>query len=399
MKPKECLLSISLCEIVFDLVQSESYRRTAGIVNRVLHRSKENSMIPVTVEARTVALGKAISEEYMREAACILKQHGVDTKTGIPDEKSSIPERAANPTVPPNVSSRKARELTEAHNEGRIQRERINHTEKAERTESAAKDCVYISVDDIGVKHQKEQRAPGREKDRKYVENTVIHIQADALQYTLTAVGMRNAFMQLLAFLLCNRLMEDRRLIFLTDGATDIKEHVETFFAFREYTIILDWLHLKKKCKEYLSMAVKGTGKTKESRREDKASIVRNLLRILWAGNHDEAMEYLNTLDQKNISRQDILKQTTEYIARKQDNIACYAFRHRMGLRVSSNRVEKANDILVGSRQKHNGMSWSVKGSAALAAITSARVNGKLGGWMTGEKELLVVTNELDEAA
>ena len=46
-----------------------------------------------------------------------------------------------------------------------------------------------------------------------------------------------------------------------------------------------------------------------------------------------------------------------EYLERKSEHIACYAFRRKMGLRISSNRVEKANDLLVAKRQKDDGMS------------------------------------------
>lgn len=35
--------------------------------------------------------------------------------------------------------------------------------------ESSADDCLYISIDDIGVKMQKESRAANYEKKRKYV--------------------------------------------------------------------------------------------------------------------------------------------------------------------------------------------------------------------------------------
>ena len=62
-------------------------------------------------------------------------------------------------------------------------------------------------------------------------------------------------------------------------------------------------------------------------------------------------------------------------------------------MRVSSNRVEKANDLLVANRQKHNGMSWSEKGSGALAAITALEVNGILDYWLRGGKRLMTYPN------
>lgn len=81
--------------------------------------------------------------------------------------------------------------------------------------------------------------------------------------------------------------------------------------------------------------------------------------------------------------------QLTDYIGRKQEDIACYAFRHKLGLRVSSNRVEKANDLLVAKRQKHDGMSWSERGSSALAVITALNVNNRIGSWLRGKNGLL----------
>ena len=138
-------------------------------------------------------------------------------------------------------------------------------------------------------------------------------------------------------------------------------------------------------------MAVKGCGKTKDKRREDKARIIRGLLRILWAGNAQDAIGYLEALEAKNISNQYQLELLKGYIGRKEENIACYAFRQKMGLRVSSNRVEKTNDLLVAKRQKHNGMSWSEDGSGALAVITALHVNGKLDWWLKGVKRLLTM--------
>ena len=385
------MMSIAMTETVLALAQNESYRLAADMVNRVYHRTGDDRLIAETVKARCISQGKAISSGYMSEATDVLARHGVDKETGIIDDTSEIPDAVRNPALPDAVTDGQIAETVEACNEGRCERERITHMEKVVHTEASDEDCVYISVDDVGVKHQKDERKSGGQKDRKYVQNTVIHVQGGQVQQTLTAVGMRKAFLLLVAFLLENRLMENRRLVFLSDGARDIRDCIATFFGFRGYTLILDWLHLKKKCKEYLSMAIKGCGSNKEERRQDKAAVIRALLRILWAGNTREAIDYLDSLDAKNISSQYWLQQLKDYIGRKQENIACYAFRHKRGLRVSSNRVEKANDLLVANRQKHNGMSWSENGSSALAVITALEANGKLGKWLRGERELLVL--------
>ena len=49
--------------------------------------------------------------------------------------------------------------------------------------------------------------------------------------------------------------------------------------------------------------------------------------------------------------------------------------RKELGLINSSNQGEKSNDIIVAQRQKHNGMSWVVEGSAALGHIKQIEIN------------------------
>ena len=70
------------------------------------------------------------------------------------------------------------------------------------------------------------------------------------------------------------------------------------------------------------------------------------------------------------------------YLDRNSSCIPCYALRKKLGLRVSSNPVEKANDVLVSNRQKHNGMSWSTDGSTSLATLTALRRNCEDGNWL-----------------
>ncbi len=66
--------------------------------------------------------------------------------------------------------------------------------------------------------------------------------------------------------------------------------------------------------------------------------------------------------------------------------IPVYAVRRELGLRHSSNRGEKANDLLVAARQKHNGMSWSKSGSVALASVTALKKNKTYKKWFQERK-------------
>ena len=69
------------------------------------------------------------------------------------------------------------------------------------------------------------------------------------------------------------------------------------------------------------------------------------------------------------------------YIERNRSCIPCYEVRKKLGLRNSSNIGEKMNDLVVSERQKHNGMSWSKNGSAALTSMAVLKRNKGYKGW------------------
>ncbi|MCP4359959.1 MAG: hypothetical protein GY796_18285, partial [Chloroflexi bacterium] len=82
------------------------------------------------------------------------------------------------------------------------------------------------------------------------------------------------------------------------------------------------------------------------------------------------------------IKNQAALETLIDYLQRNRPYLPCYSVRKQLGLRNSSNLGEKANDLIVSDRQKHNGMSWSKFGSAALAAVSAlARRNQEYKRW------------------
>lgn len=352
-----------------------SFRNVSDTMNRFLHKDPEHEVKVSTLEGRVESQGKALTTAYMEKAASILESHNIDAQSGIIDSNSPIAVSVRNATLPDVLSEKSVRQLITDNNRDRDTDTKLKYGSVTSMIEACAEDCCYISIDDIGVRFQKEERNNTYKKKQKFIENTVIHIQKGELQYTITAIGMKNAFMQLVAFLLVNNLMEGCRLVFLTDGANCIRENIETFFGFRQHTIILDWLHLEKKCNEYLCMAVKG-------KKEEKDTIKQEFAAILWTGRMDKAIKYLNNIKKANIKNDNKLDELRGYLNRKSPYLTCYALRHQLGLRTSSNRVEKADDIVVANRQKHNGMAWSKTGSGALAIITAAKVNGELTNWI-----------------
>ena len=113
-----------------------------------------------------------------------------------------------------------------------------------------------------------------------------------------------------------------------------------------------------------------------------KNQILTCVLAWLWLGKVDQAINVLSTLPE------DIIKNTTErnnlinYLNRNRSCIPCYALRKKLSLRISSNPVEKANDLVVSNRQKQNAMSWSADGSTSLATLTSLHRNDEHMHWL-----------------
>jgi len=89
------------------------------------------------------------------------------------------------------------------------------------------------------------------------------------------------------------------------------------------------------------------------------------ILAFLWRGKVDMAITYLRGLNEDVIKNQAEIERLIGYFERNKGFIPYYALRQKLGLRVSSNLVEKANDLVVSDRQKHNGMSWSAYGSTS----------------------------------
>lgn len=376
LQPKERVWSLSFSRLCLDLCTELSYRRSTSLLNSVLHRPAEDSAKSRTLADFAERVGSRIQGYLAAESEEILKAHNFEPGTPQAEGDSA----AGGATAKPDAAIQKAwddelAQKAEDINAQRELREQIYDLGRFPRIESPLEDCCYISIDDIGVKHQKEGRKDGGFKSAKYVENTVVHIQSGAGCYCLTAVGMESAFRMLVAFLLSNGLMYGCSLVFLADGARNIRSYIEKYFSSRPHTLILDWYHLRKKCKELISSSLKGT---KEQKKDDTQS----LLRMLWVGNVKEAVSYLNGLDASRVKSSHWLGELTGYLERKEPQIACYALRHGLGLRVSSNRVEKANDILVAQRQKHNGMSWSFEGSSSLASVAMAVQNNEADQWL-----------------
>jgi hypothetical protein len=235
---------------------------------------------------------------------------------------------------------------------------------------------VNISADDVGVKKQKENREKETTRsggERKYVHNTVFHIEHNGQAYVLNGHGTVNVLRLLIAFILHNGLWT-YHLRFFTDGQRTLQLAIfKAFSWYKSISLILDWHHLEKKCKTQLSLALNG--------RDVRNKVLHEVVHLLWYGLIDKAIEHLRAVDNRSIKNEIEVERLIGYFQRNRPYIPCYAVRKKLGLRNSSNKGEKMNDLVVSQRQKHNGMSWSASGSVALASLSALRINGEHGKW------------------
>jgi len=354
----------------------ESYRKSVSKLNRALRRKEGQE-----VQARTLANlvereGEQIQVYIEDKAERLLESHGFHLDGSIKNQEK-VSESVNKEEV--MLAREKVCQMIEELNCGQEKEKHIHLEDVYGMFEDPSAIKANISVDDVCCKKQK---AEGRKKGsaakekREMVNNTVVHIQnKESKVYTAVSPIVSQMMLIVLAFLLSNELLsQPGSLVFFTDGARDLRKAIQDIFHFIPFKIILDWYHLEKKCKDLLSMAING--------KQIKNQILTELLAWLWLGKVHRAIKLLREVSQESIKNHKELHNLINYLERNSSCIPCYALRNKLGLRTSSNPVEKANDLLVSTRQKHNGMSWSRDGSNSLATLTSLRRNDEHMQWL-----------------
>jgi hypothetical protein len=393
----------------------ESFRKSAKKINRVLRRDEKDAVQYRTIDNMIEREGERIQEYMSEKAEEILKNHGftaegrpVSSSKEIRSEISDGDVGGVQPsgTIEEQSTEEDPKSTKKNHfddNKGHdpkiepftIQEEVINQaieeinavkgedlqielSDLHETFEDPAYIKANISLDDVLAKKQKEsnrkKNAPSKEK---FVKNTVAHLQnGEQATYLLNAACIEKILILVLAFLLENGLHTNGgQLTFFIDGAADLRSGIQSLFlGLWPFKIILDWFHLEKKCKERLSMAMKG--------KLIRNKVLAHITQLLWYGKVEAAIAYLQDLNKDDIKNQDEIKRLIGYLERNRSFIPCYVLRQKLGLRVSSNQGEKANDLVVSSRQKHNGMSWSASGSNSLASVTTVHLNNEYSHWL-----------------
>jgi hypothetical protein len=374
--PREPHKTVCFRELALFYPCDESYRKSAQKLNRALRRKEGQE-----VKARTMANlvereGEQIQASLEEKAERILEDHGWSSNGSIRCQEKVVESINKDDVL---LAQEKVCQMIKEYNCGQEKEKHIVLEDVHETFEDPNAVKANISIDDVCCKKQK---VSGRKKGsqpkgkREMVNNTVAHIQnKESKAYTLNTPTIQQMMIIMVAFLVSNGLLnKPGSLVFFTDGARDLRLAIQNTFSFIPFKIILDWYHLEKKCKDLLSMAIKG--------KQVKNQTLTEVLAWLWLGKVERAIKVLTDVKDdaiKNATQRDNL---INYLSRNQDCIPCYALRKKLGLRTSSNPVEKANDLLVSNRQKHNGMSWSPHGSTSLATLTALRRNCEDGNWL-----------------
>jgi hypothetical protein len=350
--------------LVYGTVE-ESYRQTSELINRVRHQ--EDATPSRTLRENTEYEGRQVTAYMEQRVTTILHEQGFTT-AGTPTETATDRTRQPLVTLPPEQVERAVQESApEVEWGAEMKNNPVSYEDPAHST--------AVSLDDVGVKRQKATRKEMQEpaQEHKYVHNTIAHIAHAGMSYIISGSGVVNVLRLVLAFLLQNQLLT-YNLLFFVDGQRTLYTAILRAFAWlNSVQIILDWYHLKKRCKEQLSLAMNGC--------VVRNALLEQLLPCLWHGCVDRAIALLQAVEPGKIKNQKALTDLINYLERNRPYLPCYSVRKRLGLRNSSNVGEKAHDLVVSERQKHNGMSWSKPGSVALAALTALIRNQEYKRW------------------
>ncbi len=182
--------------------------------------------------------------------------------------------------------------------------------------------------------------------------------------------GTGESFLHLVLALTLVWLGPQCSLLLIADGARWIRCFFQERLAgVAAKTMVLDWDHLARTCTERCGTICRT--------REEKQRLARRLVRRLWAGKVEAAVNVLERY-RRQAKDEAALDGLIAYLQTRAEWIPNYRQRRREQQYIGSGQVEKANDLLVARRQKQRGMQWSEATSDGLAALRTLLLNG---GW------------------
>lgn len=376
--------------VFYDGVVNQSYRKVCERYNRLVRQSPSEGLRPSSLQYEVQAEALRLESSYLGESAEILTTSGFDS-TGLPSRELDTALSFSTEVNTSAVTLETAFEEVCQEAPEWLQADLKLVASDYENPDTS----VLIEIDDVCNKKQRatrskkedeaepisgtqndiQTRSDGKKnyKKRKFLYHSVATVITKKGTYSLTAAKLAQLWPLLIALLLANTLLK-KKWVFILDGHTILYDFLIDRLQWRPYTMILDWYHLRKKIHTQAFKALK--------KNEQRDKWMLKLEQFAWYGLTKQAQQFIDQTPQGIIKNPDELERLQKYFERNQDRIHNYAMRKKLGLVCSSNRVEKQNDLIVAARQKRNGMSWTRKGSDALATLSVLKQNGLIDTWI-----------------
>ena len=371
--------SPELKEIVIEVSGKMSFENASNTLNRFLMRNGYNNISGRTLDDCCQRWGEEIHQDYLCRTREILIESKFDPDTVKPLPGAILPK---DPVIENGFEDNMKKLLDSVFGDCFQKYPKYSDLLGALESIELPNNVIYLMIDDVSVKRQKEHRDVNGKigsKSAKTVGNSIVVILCNGLRYVIRGDNTREALTMALAYMLKNKLLENRILVTFSDGAREIRDAIPEIFGFHQsLKQYLDWYHICRRINENLSMGLKCGREHKEAKKQ----IIREILKNLWFGNVDKAIDNLKSIDAKMIRVQTKITDTIEYLDARRPYLYCFAARKITGLINSSARVEGMNNRVVSSRQKHKGMSWSENGSRGLAYLAVLKQNGELSEWI-----------------
>lgn len=150
-QPKERIESVSYQLLTSKMCTNLSYRKSAEMLNLVLHRDEEDSIKSRTLSDSMNRIGSKISSKLKEVSGKVLMMSGFNKETGLPEKEVVLSENIQIPNIQAKDTSEEQYIQNAIDNINTEREEKIPFNARELEIETNSLDCVYISIDDVGV--------------------------------------------------------------------------------------------------------------------------------------------------------------------------------------------------------------------------------------------------------
>ncbi len=163
---------------------------------------------------------------------------------------------------------------------------------------------------------------------------------------------------------------EAKQQVVLADGASWIKTQACEHWPFA--VKILDWPHLWRKIRDAVRALQPGKRAARRAWRKEQYEV---LLPLLWEGEQEQALSYLQSLRPTRGEVPGAWEDAIRYVETQKDWMGNYEQWQTDGYPVGSGLVERAVAVVINRRMKKRGMRWKRGNATAVVALRVQRIN------------------------